>query len=56
MIPKDLLEILVCPACKHPLELKNNGQGLKCAQCHRLYPVRDEIPVLLIDEAVIEPS
>jgi LSD1 subclass zinc finger protein len=56
MIPQDLLEILVCPACKQPLELKNGGQSLKCAQCHRVYPVRDEIPVLLIDEAIIEPS
>lgn len=56
MIPKDLLEILVCPECKQPLVLQDNGRALKCGQCHRVYPVRDDIPVLLIDEAVVEPS
>jgi len=56
MIPKDLLDILVCPACKKPLVLKENGESLKCGTCHRVYPVRDEIPILLIDEAVTEPS
>ena len=56
MIPKDLLDILVCPACKKPLELRTNPEALKCTQCHRVYPVRDDIPVLLVDEATIEPS
>jgi len=56
MISQDLLDILVCPACKKPLVLKNNGENLKCTECHRVYPVRDNIPILLIDEAVIEAS
>jgi uncharacterized protein YbaR (Trm112 family) len=56
MIPKDLLEILVCPACKKPLVLKVDPEVLKCEQCKRVYPVRDNIPVLLIDQATIEPS
>jgi len=56
MIPQDLLEILVCPVCKKPLALKDNGESLKCGQCHRVYPVRDNIPILLIDEAVTEAS
>ena len=54
MIDKALLEILVCPACKTPLVEKNGG--LKCSQCRRLYPVRDNIPIMLIDEATIEPQ
>ena len=54
MISQDLLDILVCPACKKPLVLQNNGQALKCGACYRVYPVRDDIPVLLVDEAVIE--
>jgi len=54
MIPPDLLEILVCPVCKKPLVQKENGESLKCAQCRRVYPVRDDIPILLVDEAVIE--
>jgi uncharacterized protein len=56
MIPKDLLEILVCPLCKKPLALKDNGESLKCGQCHRVYPIRDNIPILLIDQAVTDPS
>jgi uncharacterized protein len=56
MIPQDLLEILVCPVCKKPLAVKENGESLKCGQCHRVYPVRDDIPILLVDEAVTEQA
>jgi len=56
MIPADLLDILVCPACKKPLVLKENGESLKCAECRRVYPVRDNIPVLLLDEATVDPT
>jgi LSD1 subclass zinc finger protein len=56
MIPQDLLDILVCPVCKKPLALKNDGQSLKCGECHRVYPVRDGIPIMLVDEAVVDPS
>jgi uncharacterized protein len=56
MIPQDLLDILVCPMCKKPLSVKGNAKGLKCGECHRVYPVRDEIPILLVDEATIEPA
>lgn len=54
MIPKDLLDILVCPACKQPLAAKN--ESLKCSACRRVYPIRDNIPILLIDEAAIDPA
>jgi uncharacterized protein YbaR (Trm112 family) len=53
-ISQELLEILVCPADKAKVELKEDGSGLKCVECRRVYPVRDDIPVMLIDEAVIE--
>jgi uncharacterized protein YbaR (Trm112 family) len=53
-ISQDLLEILVCPLCKASLELKSDGSGLKCVQCKRVYPVRDDIPVMLVDEARVE--
>lgn len=56
MISQELLEILVCPLCKKPLALKPDGQGLKCGQCHRVYPIRDEIPILLVDQAKIEEN
>jgi uncharacterized protein YbaR (Trm112 family) len=53
-VSPDLLEILRCPACKSKVNLKADGSGLKCVSCHRVYPIRDEIPVMLIDEATIE--
>ena len=53
-ISKELLEILVCPLCKAVLEMKPDGSGLKCVQCHRVYPIRDDIPVMLIDEATAQ--
>jgi hypothetical protein len=53
-LSQELLEILACPACKAKVELKPDGSGLKCIQCKRVYPVRDDIPVMLIDEAVVE--
>jgi uncharacterized protein YbaR (Trm112 family) len=53
-ISKELLEILVCPLCKAPVELKHDETGLKCPQCKRVYPIRDDIPVMLVDEAQIE--
>ena len=55
MIAKDLLEMLLCPACKQALEYRQNPENLKCTQCHRVYPVKDDIPIMLIDEATVEP-
>lgn len=52
-IPKELLDILVCPVCKAPVKLLADGSGLKCAACRRVYPVRDDIPVMLPEEATI---
>ena len=50
----DLLEILVCPVDKAKVRLKPDGSGLKCEKCNRVYPVRDDIPVMLVDEATVE--
>jgi len=50
----ELLKILVCPLCKATLLLVNDGQGLKCTKCSRVYPIRDDIPVMMISEAKIE--
>jgi len=53
-INEQLLEILVCPADRAKVELKPDGSGLKCVECRRVYPIRNDIPVMLIDEAKIE--
>ena len=54
-VDKELLEILACPKCKQPVELKKQGSDefLVCtaADCKLAYPIRDDIPVMLIDEA-----
>ena len=49
-----LLEILVCPECKTPVRVVKDGAGLRCDKCRRVYPVKDDIPVMLVDEATIE--
>ena len=46
-----LLEILVCPKCKGPLDYREAEQVLKCTTCRLSYPIREGIPVMLIDEA-----
>ena len=53
-IDSELLEILACPKCKTAVALVNNDSVLKCSTCRRVYPIKDDIPVMLIDEARIE--
>jgi uncharacterized protein YbaR (Trm112 family) len=48
---KELLDILVCPKCKGEIYLTAGEDGLVCERCRLLYPIRDEIPIMLIDEA-----
>jgi uncharacterized protein YbaR (Trm112 family) len=50
-INKELLEILACPKCKGDIKLNDEEDGLVCEKCKLLYPIRDDIPVMLIEEA-----
>lgn len=50
-ISRELLEILACPKCKGPVRLREDGRAILCEGCRLAYPVRDDIPVMLIDEA-----
>lgn len=52
-ISQELLDILVCPVCKTPVKLTPNQAGLKCQTCRRVYPIRDDIPVMLPEEATV---
>jgi uncharacterized protein len=52
-IAQELLDILVCPICKTPVKLINDGRGLKCSTCRRVYAIRDDIPVMLPEEATV---
>jgi len=51
MISKELLDILACPKCKGTLRITQNQDGLVCKTCRLLYEIRDDIPIMLIDEA-----
>jgi uncharacterized protein YbaR (Trm112 family) len=50
-LDKDFLEILACPVDKAPIS--QEGEEIVCSKCGRRYPVRDGIPVMLVDEAVL---
>ena len=48
---QELLDILACPKCKGDIHLNDTDDGLICDSCKLLYEIRDDIPVMLIDEA-----
>ena len=50
-ISKELLDILACPQCKGEIRLNEGEDGLICDACKLLYEIRDDIPVMLIEEA-----
>ena len=50
-ISEELLEILVCPKCKGDIYLTQDGNGLICKACKLMYEIKDDIPIMLIDEA-----
>ncbi|MBT8349621.1 MAG: Trm112 family protein [Deltaproteobacteria bacterium] len=50
-IKKELLDILACPKCKGDIYLSDSQDGLICDQCKLLYEIKDDIPIMLIDEA-----
>ena len=50
-LSKELLEILACPKCKGDVTLNKNEDGLVCDKCKLVYEIREDIPIMLIDEA-----
>ena len=51
-IDKELLEILACPKCKGDLELTPEEDGILCNVCKLKYPIKEDIPIMLVDEAI----
>jgi uncharacterized protein YbaR (Trm112 family) len=51
-VSEELLDILACPQCKGDIYLNESGDGLICDNCRLLYRIEDDIPIMLIDEAV----
>ena len=54
MIDKELLDILACPLCKTDVKLE--GDRIVCSKCGRRYPVKDDIPIMLIEEAELQKT
>ena len=50
-LSQDLLDILACPKCKGDIHLTEAGDGLICDACKLMYPIKDDIPIMLIEEA-----
>jgi uncharacterized protein YbaR (Trm112 family) len=50
-VSQELLDILACPKCKGDIHLNSAQDGLVCEACKLVYPIREDIPVMLIDEA-----
>ncbi|RLC31687.1 MAG: Trm112 family protein [Deltaproteobacteria bacterium] len=50
-VSQELLDILVCPKCKGKIYLNDSNDGLICDACQLIYEIKDDIPVMLIDEA-----
>ncbi len=51
-ISKELLDILACPKCKGDIYLNKKGDGLICGACKLMYEIKDDIPIMLIDQAI----
>ncbi len=50
-VDKELLKILACPQCKGDVRLNKNGDGISCSECKLVFPVKDDIPIMLLSEA-----
>ncbi|HEV2764356.1 MAG TPA: Trm112 family protein [Pyrinomonadaceae bacterium] len=58
-VTRELVEMMICPECKARVELKQDGSGIRCTGCRRVYPIHrypngDEIPGMVAEEATIE--
>ncbi|MBI5474479.1 MAG: Trm112 family protein [Ignavibacteriae bacterium] len=51
MLKKELLEILCCPKCKGDLLYEPEKEKLTCKKCSRVYPIKNDIPIMLVDDA-----
>lgn len=56
MFDKELIKILACPACKEDVKLSDDEKWIVCVNCKRKYPIKDNIPIMIIDEAIQEET
>ena len=53
-ITEEFVEMMICPACQSKVHLREDGGAIKCAGCRRVYPIEDDMPMMLPDKATIE--
>jgi uncharacterized protein YbaR (Trm112 family) len=53
-ITEEFVEIMICPACQSKVRLSEDGAAIKCLGCRRVYPIEDDMPMMLPDKATIE--
>lgn len=55
-ITEEFVEMMICPACQSKLRLREDGSAIKCLGCRRVYPIEDDMPMMLADKATIEDA
>jgi uncharacterized protein YbaR (Trm112 family) len=53
-ITEEFVEIMICPACQSKVRLRADGDAIKCLGCRRVYPIEDDMPMMLPDKATFE--
>jgi uncharacterized protein YbaR (Trm112 family) len=53
-ITEEFVEMMICPACRSKMRLRADGRAIKCLGCRRVYPIEDDMPMMLPDKATIE--
>ena len=53
-ITEEFVEMMICPACRSKLRLREDASAIKCSGCRRVYPIEDDMPMMLADKATIE--
>jgi uncharacterized protein YbaR (Trm112 family) len=53
-ITEEFVELMICPACRSKVRLSADGGAIKCPGCRRVYPIEDDMPMMLPDKATIE--
>ena len=53
-ITEEFVEMMICPACQSKLRLREDASAIKCLGCRRVYPIEDDMPMMLADKATIE--
>ena len=53
-ITEEFVEMMICPACGSKVRLRDDASAIKCVGCRRVYPIEDDMPMMLADKATFE--